>query len=224
MVAGGIQDGLVVEYDDVTGTINFNVNDPVITLSGDVSGSATIVNLSDTEIEVTINPDSVALGTDTTGDYVQTITGTENQVIVEGEGTESRDVTLSLPQDIHSGATPSFVGIELPNSKIVTDITTVLLDDTPTTLDTFSIDDYTVSEYVLQLKQGTKVRSQRIMVMWDGTDVHFNEYSIIESSAGEVDATFDVSESGGVITVSASSHDASVNNIVIKANTTYIRS
>ena len=43
---------------------------------------------------------SVALGTDTTGNYVQSITGTANKVSVSGSGSESAAVTLSLPDDV----------------------------------------------------------------------------------------------------------------------------
>lgn len=54
--------------------------------------------------------DTVDLGTDTSGNYVATITGTANQVSVSGSGSETAAVTLSTPQDIHTGATPTFAG------------------------------------------------------------------------------------------------------------------
>jgi len=60
-----------------------------------------------------IQPDSVALGTDTTGNYVATIAGTTNQVTVAGSGSENAAVTLSLPQNIHDAATPTFGGMTL---------------------------------------------------------------------------------------------------------------
>ncbi len=66
----------------VTGNANFdgsgNINitttatsDPTITLGGDLSGSATLTNLGNATLTATINANSVALGTDTTGSYVQ---------------------------------------------------------------------------------------------------------------------------------------------------------
>ncbi len=64
-----------------TGTFNgtFNVSpNVVVTLQGDIvgSGNTTLTNLADGSITIntTIQPDSVALGTDTTGDYVATVT------------------------------------------------------------------------------------------------------------------------------------------------------
>jgi hypothetical protein len=222
MVQSNVEKGISVTYDEEARKLDFDVNDPVISLSGDVSGSATMTDLGNTNIEVTIQPDSVALGTDTTGDYVKTITGTENQVIVVGEGSESRDVVLSTPQDIHTQATPSFLGIKMPNSKIVSDATTVIANNTPTLFDSFDIQEYTTSEYVLQIKQGSKMTSSRVMVVWDGQDVHINEYSIVDGSQGPANASITASENAGLVTVNASSPDAEETNVQIKASTTYI--
>ncbi len=49
-----------------------NTADPTITLAGDLSGSATLTNLGSATLTATIVANSVALGTDTTGNYVAT--------------------------------------------------------------------------------------------------------------------------------------------------------
>ena len=46
-------------------------SDPTITLAGDLTGSATLTNLGSATLTATIASNSVALGTDTTGSYVQ---------------------------------------------------------------------------------------------------------------------------------------------------------
>lgn len=74
--------------------------DPVITLSGDVNGSATMTNLDSVTITTTIQPNSVALGTDTTGNYVATIAGTANEIEVSGSGSETAAVTIGLPDNV----------------------------------------------------------------------------------------------------------------------------
>jgi hypothetical protein len=71
-----------------------------IALSGDVVGSVSFDGTSDVTISSTIQANSVALGTDTTGNYIQTITGTNNKISVSGSGSESADVTLTLPSDV----------------------------------------------------------------------------------------------------------------------------
>lgn len=55
----------------ISGTIN---RSPTITLAGDLSGSVTLTDLANGTLTATIAADSVALGTDTTGNYVATIT------------------------------------------------------------------------------------------------------------------------------------------------------
>lgn len=80
-----------------------NKPDPTITvtLSGDVSGSGnvTLTDLTSGSITIptTIQANSVALGTDTTGNYVATIAdaGSSN-IVVSNSGTETAAVTLDL--------------------------------------------------------------------------------------------------------------------------------
>jgi hypothetical protein len=100
MIDSNTESGISVTYDDVNGKLDFNVADPTITLSGDVTGSATMTNLGNVEITATIQPNSVALGTDTTGDYVQNIQGTANEVTVSPTSGEGSTVTIGLPDDV----------------------------------------------------------------------------------------------------------------------------
>ena len=58
------------------------------TLSGDASINSAGV--------LTLNPNAVSLGTDTSGAYVSTLTGTTDQIVVIGSGGETANVTLSL--------------------------------------------------------------------------------------------------------------------------------
>jgi hypothetical protein len=55
-ITSGTQSGIAVTYTPGPGAnVNFNVNDPLITISGDVDGSATMTNLGDTNISVTLD-------------------------------------------------------------------------------------------------------------------------------------------------------------------------
>ena len=149
---------------------------PVINLDGDLGGSVSLTTLGDGPftLTATIQEDSVALGTDTTGNYVATIENAVNGgMVVTGSGSETAAVkialalddvkstltdtsintvgtdyhthaitnydvagtanqitvsglpkvlgsaaTLSLPQDIHTGANPTFAGATLGNIEI----------------------------------------------------------------------------------------------------------
>lgn len=59
MVTGNTESGIDVTYDDATGKLNFNVNDPTITVSGAVSGSGTMTNLGNVTIATTNVPEAI---------------------------------------------------------------------------------------------------------------------------------------------------------------------
>jgi hypothetical protein len=82
-----------------------------VTLSGD----ATISNAG----VVSIGANNVALGTDTTGDYVATITGgvgVTSTAATTGEGTTH---SLSIGQDVATSASTTFAGITITGSASV---------------------------------------------------------------------------------------------------------
>jgi len=49
---------------------------------------------------VSIAANSVALGTDTSGNYVATVAGTANQITISGSGSETAAVTVALTEDV----------------------------------------------------------------------------------------------------------------------------
>jgi cytoskeletal protein CcmA (bactofilin family) len=100
---------------DVTGMITGNLTGEVtgnaasatklktsrtISLSGDVVGSVSFDGTQNVDISATVQPNSVALGDDTTGAYVATIQGTANEITVSGSGSETAAVTIGLPDDV----------------------------------------------------------------------------------------------------------------------------
>lgn len=87
---------LSIAWSQLTG-----IPSPTITLGGDLTGSATLTSLGSATLNATIAANSVALGTDTTGNYIATISGTANQITVSGSGSENAAVTLSLPSTVN---------------------------------------------------------------------------------------------------------------------------
>ena len=70
-------------------------------ITGDATASAqNFDGSSDVTLTLTIDDNSVALGTKTTGNYVAQIIGTTNQISVSGSGSETASVTISLPNDV----------------------------------------------------------------------------------------------------------------------------
>ena len=82
-------------------------NDRTVTLTGDVSGSVALglnANTSAPSMAVTIQPNSVALGTDTTGNYVATVTGGTGLTSTVTSG-ESATPTINLDNTAVTAAT-----------------------------------------------------------------------------------------------------------------------
>jgi hypothetical protein len=103
-----------------------------------------------------IQANSVELGTDTTGNYVATIAGTENQVSVSGSGNENAAITLSLPQNIHSAATPSFAGMTLTGQLSMQGVEKNKIINLANPEQAF---DAATKEYVDEVAQGLRART-----------------------------------------------------------------
>jgi hypothetical protein len=58
-LSNGTQNGITVSYNDAANVFNFDVNDPVLTISGDAAGSATMTNLGNTTISVSLAANTV---------------------------------------------------------------------------------------------------------------------------------------------------------------------
>ena len=111
-----------------------NKPDPVITLGGDLSGSVTLTDLTSGTLNATINANSVELGTDTTGNYVATITGTANEIEVSGSGTEAAAITVGLPNDV-TISNDLTVGNLTDNRIVIAGTSGILEDDANFTFD-----------------------------------------------------------------------------------------
>jgi len=130
MFTGNTESGIAVTYEDGDGTLDLDVADPTLTFTGDVTGSGTITNLGNTSIALTSAANSIALGTDTTGAYVSTITGTANEVEVAGSGAETATVTIGLPNDVTIGNDLTVTGdLTVSGTTTTVSSTTVAIAD-----------------------------------------------------------------------------------------------
>jgi cytoskeletal protein CcmA (bactofilin family) len=99
----------------ISGTINRN---PIITLDGDLTGSVTLTDLQNGTLTATIAADSVALGTDTTGDYVASVYAGNGVNSFTGTG-EGSSITISLKAN--TGVTVNSDGIRIGQPVATTD-------------------------------------------------------------------------------------------------------
>ena len=95
MVSSNTESGITVSYQDADNTLDFDVADFTITLAGDLSGSVTVTDLANATLTASIAADSVALGTDTTGNYVASVTSGSGLSITSGSIGEGSAVVIA---------------------------------------------------------------------------------------------------------------------------------
>jgi len=99
---------------NTTGTAAAWTTGRLLTVGGDMTGSVTLKGDGDVTLNVALQPNSIDLGNDTTGNYVAHIIGTANQIISNTVvATEGATHTLSLPQSIGINSSPVFMRVTL---------------------------------------------------------------------------------------------------------------
>ena len=139
----GTQNGISVTYTDNGpggGFLNFDVADPTITLAGDVTGSVTMTNLGSVTINTTIEPNSVALGTDTTGDYVSSLVAGTGVTLTNNSG-ESATPTIAIGQSVATTANVVFASGQFTGSLQVSGNLTIGGTTTTITANNLSVSD-----------------------------------------------------------------------------------
>jgi hypothetical protein len=102
---------------DVTGNLTGNADTAstlqtgrTIELIGDVAGSVSFDGSSNVQISTTVQSDSVALGSDTVGDYVESIFAGTGVTVYSGTG-EGSNPSVAIGQDVSTGASVTFVHV-----------------------------------------------------------------------------------------------------------------
>ena len=128
---------------DVTGnadTATTLENARTISLAGDVSGSVSFNGSSDVSISATIQPNSVALGTDTTGNYMSDLTQGTGVTITHTPG-EGSNATIAIGQAVATSSSVSFANVNTTGDVVVGGNLTVNGTTTTLNTETLSIED-----------------------------------------------------------------------------------
>jgi hypothetical protein len=123
----------------VTGTIN---RSPTITLGGDLSGSITLTDLAGGTLTATIAADSVALGTDTTGNYVASITAGAG--ISGSSSSEGGAATIAVVANNGLASNSSGVFV-VANTGVVSNSSGVFIGQAVATTDNVTFNDITIN-------------------------------------------------------------------------------
>jgi hypothetical protein len=123
-----------------TSGLEWGTISPVITLAGDLTGNVTLTNLGNATLTATIAADSVALGTDTTGNYVSDVSGGTGIIVTHtpGEGsTPSVAINTAVTADLTTAQTMSNKTMASPiwtTQATTTSSTFSLINTTATTV------------------------------------------------------------------------------------------
>jgi hypothetical protein len=135
-------------------------------------------------------------------------------------GVEWAAAPVSLPsQSGESGKYLTTDGTTASWGTLVVPITTgtaTITGNTATTIDTNALSGFTSIEYMISLKQGSKIRTSKVIVQTDGTSVDMTEFAITETGgtiAGVVISAA-VSSTNAVLQVTAT--DAATTNVTVK--------
>lgn len=211
MLTGGTQSGIAVTYDDTNGVIGFNVNDPVLTISGDADGSATMTNLGNTTINITLDTVNGNVGTFGSQTQIPIIT-VNGKGLVTAVSTAAVASTLNLAADTGTDGlsllteTLTITGGEGIDTSInaATNTLTIaaeLADTTNKGVASFDTNDFNVASGAVELKD-TVVKS----VTTDSGALTPASHSISVLGGEGIDVT----HAGSVITVAG--EDASTTN------------
>lgn len=185
-------------YLDWTNTTNKPDPTITVTLTGDVTGTAntTLTDLASGTISIVtvVAENSVALGTDTTGNYVASIT---NGSYITGANGGSESAALTLSVDATSTNTASKVvardasGNFAASTVSVTALsidgnlqdyaTTTTTATTQTALVSFATASYGSGEIMIQATQGTTRQISKLLIVHNGTTADATEYGSIQT-------------------------------------------
>ena len=110
-------DGTDATFSGTADTADSWTNARTITLGGDLSGSVSIDGSGDVTLTATIGSDAIELGTDTTGNYVATLTAGTGVTVVSGTG-ESSAASVSIGQAVATSDNVTFNTVTGTNGVI----------------------------------------------------------------------------------------------------------
>lgn len=140
-----------------------------ISLSGDVAGSATFDGTSNITISTTVQANSVALGTDTTGNYMVDVTAGTG-VSVSHTQAEGSTATISIGQAVATTSNVTFANINASGNLVIDGDLTV--NGTTTTI---SASNLAIEDNLIYLNEGSTVANPDLGITGnynDGTYAH----------------------------------------------------
>ena len=200
MVSSNTESGISVTYDDTNGKLDFDVGDFTLTIAGDVDGSATVTNLGNTTVTVTLDTVNTNVGDFGSATAVPVIT-VNGKGLITAVSTASISTSFTLAADtgssqtFNNGGTLTFAGGEGIDTAVTAGTITISAEDATTTnkgVASFATTDFDVNSGAVSLK-GTVVKS--VTTDSGALTPSGNSFSILGGEG------VNVTHSGAVITV-----------------------
>ena len=162
MFSGNTESGLTVTYNDTNGNFELNVNDFTLTADGDVSGSATITDLGDATLSLTLDTVNANVGTFGSSAEVPVVT-VNGKGLVTGVSTQSISTSFTLDADsgtadtFNNGETLTVTGGTGITTTVSNNEITVAGDNATTTskgVASFSSDNFSVTNGAVSIADG----------------------------------------------------------------------
>jgi len=211
----GTETGISVSYDDTDGNLDFVVADSDFALTGDVTGTATQTAKGNVSIATTIAANSVALGTDTTGNYVAGVSaGTGVSVSGSGEGATA---TVSIGQAVGTSDSPTFDDLTVSGNLTVNG-STVTNSATNTTIEDQLIELGTGNSGSASGDAGIVIErgsDANVFIGWDESAdaITFGTGTFTGASSGNLTITPSAVNTGAVTITNATNSGGTARNI-----------
>jgi cytoskeletal protein CcmA (bactofilin family) len=148
---------------NTTGTAASLTTARTIALTGDVTGTVSFDGSASASMATTIAANSVALGTDTTGNYIASVSGTANEIEVSGSG-EGATVTVGLTDNVSITGDLTVGGnLKISGSATYINAETIQLADNTIVLNS-NVTESPTENSGIEVERGT---SANVSVLWN---------------------------------------------------------
>ena len=137
-----------------------------------------------------------------------------NNILI-GSGAQASTSTTSNEVSLGNSSITRFripgIGLDFGKAETIT-------ANTATTIDTMALSSFTSAEYLVSLKQGSKVRTSKVIVQDDGTNVDMTEFAITETGGTMTGVVVSASVSSTNAILQVTVTDAATTNVTVKFN------
>lgn len=203
-IVSGVSDTEIGYLDGVTSGIQTQLDSKIAKSLVDAKGDILVGSADNTVARLAIGTDGYLL----TADAAST------------NGVKWAAAPVSLPsQTGSSGKYLTTDGTSASWGTLIVPITTgtaTVSANTATTVDTTALSAFTSIEYMVSLKQGSKIRTSKVLVQTDGTSVDMTEFAITETGGTIAGVVISATTSSTNAVLQLTATDATSTNVTVK--------